>query len=238
MNDLINSSRLTLDSREVAGMMNLKHWQLLRKLEGSTDRKGYIEILTDNHLVVSNYFIKSSYIDESGKRNACYKITKMGCEFLANKFTGEKGVLFTAKYVEKFNKMENQLQPQSIEDLIIMQAQSMKDVRQKLEQQQEQLTVTNHRLDNLDTVNLEGDLRQRLVKMVNRYSWQNGLDYKTGWHHFKQNFNTAYHTNIELLKTNHHKETGEELSTPKILEARGLLEDALRVADKMLNRLH
>ncbi|MCD3196274.1 phage antirepressor Ant [Clostridium botulinum C/D] len=30
----------------------------------------------------------------------------MGCEFLANKFNGEKGILFTAKYVERFNEME------------------------------------------------------------------------------------------------------------------------------------
>ncbi|KOR24189.1 rha family transcriptional regulator [Clostridium sp. L74] len=57
-------------------------------------------------MVVSDYFIKSSYKDETGKENACYLFTKMGCEFIANKFTGEKDILFTANYVNKFNQME------------------------------------------------------------------------------------------------------------------------------------
>ena len=30
----------------------------------------------------------------------------MGCELLGNKQQGEKGILFTAKYVERFNIME------------------------------------------------------------------------------------------------------------------------------------
>ena len=31
----------------------------------------------------------------------------MGCDILANKSTGEKGVLFTARYVKRFHDMEN-----------------------------------------------------------------------------------------------------------------------------------
>jgi phage regulator Rha-like protein len=87
-------------------MMGIEHYKILRKLEGGKDRKGYIEILTDSQMGVSDYFIKSSYKDESGKENPCYLFTKMGCEFIANKFTGEKGILFTAKYVKRFNEME------------------------------------------------------------------------------------------------------------------------------------
>ena len=108
MNNLIKKE-LTLDSREVANMMEINHWEILRKLEGNKDRKGYIEILTDNQMVVSEYFTKSSYKDGSGKENICYELTRMGCEFLANKFTGEKGVIFTARYVKRFNEMENAL---------------------------------------------------------------------------------------------------------------------------------
>lgn len=105
----INNDNLTIDSREVANMMEIDHYKVLRKLEGSKDRKGYIEILTDSQMGVSDYFIKSSYKDESGKENICYLFTKMGCEFIANKFTGEKGILFTAKYVKIFNQMEQKI---------------------------------------------------------------------------------------------------------------------------------
>ena len=58
---------------------------------------------------LSDFFIASTYKDSSGKENKCYKVTKMGCEFLANKFTGEKGVLFTAKYIKRFHEMEDML---------------------------------------------------------------------------------------------------------------------------------
>ncbi|EPY2274478.1 Rha family transcriptional regulator [Clostridium sporogenes] len=106
----INNENLTIDSREVAKMMGIDHWEILRKLDGSESAKmiGIIPTLTDNGIVVSDYFIPSTYKDGSGKENKCYLFTKMGCEFIANKFTGEKGILFTAKYVKKFNQMEQE----------------------------------------------------------------------------------------------------------------------------------
>lgn len=99
MNDL---RRSTITSLEVAEMMETEHWKLLRKIDGGKDRKGYVQILTDNQMGVSDYFIPSSYTDASGKENKCYEVTKLGCDFLANKSTGEKGVLFTARYVKRF----------------------------------------------------------------------------------------------------------------------------------------
>ena len=67
--------------------------------------------------MVSNYFIESSYKDKSGKENKCYLCTKLGCDFLANKFTGEKGILFTAKYVERFNEYEKRLEENPYKNL-------------------------------------------------------------------------------------------------------------------------
>lgn len=109
MNDL---RKATLTTLEVAEMMETEHWKLLRRLEGRAGRdgqheRGYVEILTDNHLVVSDYFLPSTYRDTSGKENKCYEVTRLGCDFLANKSTGEKGVTFTARYVKRFYEMEN-----------------------------------------------------------------------------------------------------------------------------------
>lgn len=100
----------SLDTLEVAEMLETEHWQLLRRLEGDKKVKGVISILTHHNFVVSDYFIPSTYKDTSGKENKCYQVTKLGCDFLANKFTGEKGVLFTARYVKRFHEMEEQLQ--------------------------------------------------------------------------------------------------------------------------------
>lgn len=106
MNDLRQATITTL---EVAEMMEVEHCKLIRKLEGSKDRKGYINILTEAQMGVSDYFIPSTYKDASGKENKCYQVTKLGCDFLANKSTGEKGVIFTARYVKRFYEMENQV---------------------------------------------------------------------------------------------------------------------------------
>lgn len=98
--------RTTITTLEVAEMMEIEHSKLIRKLEGSKDRKGYIKILNEAQMGVVDYFIKSSYVDAKGEERPCYKVTKLGCDFLANKFTGEKGVLFTARYVRRFYEME------------------------------------------------------------------------------------------------------------------------------------
>ncbi len=103
MNDL---RKTTLTTLEVAEMMETEHSRVIRKLEGSKDRKGFIQILAEAQMGVSDYFIPSTYKDASGKENKCYEVTRLGCDFLANKSTGEKGVLFTARYVKRFNEME------------------------------------------------------------------------------------------------------------------------------------
>lgn len=100
----------TITTLEIAEMMEMRHDRVLRKLEGQDVRgkhtAGIIEILTHHNLGASDYFIPSTYKDESGKENKCYKVTKLGCDFLANKFSGEKGIVFTARYVKRFADME------------------------------------------------------------------------------------------------------------------------------------
>ena len=104
MNDL---GKTTITTLEIAEMMEVSHADILKKLEGRKDRKGYIQVLNEGQMSVVDYFIKSSYLDAKGEERPCCEVTKIGCDFLANKFTGEKGILFTAKYVKRFHDMEN-----------------------------------------------------------------------------------------------------------------------------------
>ncbi|WP_313069762.1 phage regulatory protein/antirepressor Ant [Lacrimispora sp.] len=111
MNELINVSgngNNTISTLEIAEMMEMNHYKVLEKLEGTKDKKtkGIIPILNAHDFVVVDYFIKTSYIDGKGEERPCYDVTRLGCDFLANKFTGEKGILFTAKYVKRFAEME------------------------------------------------------------------------------------------------------------------------------------
>lgn len=105
-----NLKNTTITTLEIAEMMEVSHADILKKLEGRKDRKGYIQVISEGQMSVADYFVKSAYIDAQGKERPCYEVTKLGCDFLANKFTGEKGVLFTARYVKRFHDMENAIQ--------------------------------------------------------------------------------------------------------------------------------
>ena len=143
MNNIENlTKKNTITTLEIAEMMGIEHWQVLRKLEGQEKggkhSKGFIEILSDNNIVVADYFEKSSYIDAQGKERPCYKVTRLGCDFLANKFTGEKGILFTAKYVKRFDEMEKQIKkaelPMTYRDAVAQLLESL-DREEELKQQ-------------------------------------------------------------------------------------------------------
>lgn len=93
----------TINSREVAEMVSMRHTDLMRKING------YVKILLNAKLRSVDFFIEDSYKDASGKENKCYQLTRKGCDMVANKLTGEKGVLFTAAYVTRFEEMEKEI---------------------------------------------------------------------------------------------------------------------------------
>ena len=108
MNDLTvfnRNGQLYTDSRDVAAMIGKRHDHLIRDIDG------YFEVLSNNpKLGTSKFFIASTYKQAgNGKENPCYLITKKGCEFIANKLTGKKGIIFTAAYVDAFHYMEDKL---------------------------------------------------------------------------------------------------------------------------------
>lgn len=103
---MLNLSQ-TITTLEIAEMMKIPHSDILKKINGRKDRKGYAQIISEGQMSVADYFIESEYLDAQEKPRKCYLVTKLGCDFLANKFNGEKGVLFTAKYVKRFYEMEH-----------------------------------------------------------------------------------------------------------------------------------
>lgn len=98
-------------------------------------------------------------------------------------------------------------------------------------------TNAHHRIEILDSIDTIGDPQQRLNAMVRRYAQQEGLAFPKAWRDFVQAYNTAYHTNLTMLKENYREKKGKNKMTyPEYLAQAEKLEDALRVADKMLNR--
>ena len=211
----------TIPSYEVAEMMNKQHWEVLRMLEGYEPSKGsksrrvvgIIPILTNNNVVVSDYFIENTYKDASGKQNKYYECSKLGCDMLANKMSGEKGILFTAKYVKKFNAMEklinsnDQLKSQLLLSIYnggqdgILAAKQLTDLEVQ-EATKPLYREINHKEDVIVGLVEDIDLatkRQRIKQIINhnangRFSERYGLLYKE--------FQDKYHIDIKRRMNN------------------------------------
>lgn len=99
----------TLDSREVAEMIGKDHKDLLR------DIRRYCEQLGESKIALSDFFAESTYVTEQNKTMPCYMVTKKGCEFISHKLTGRKGAEFTAQYINRFHKMEEAIEQNTID---------------------------------------------------------------------------------------------------------------------------
>ncbi len=166
MNEIqINNQIKTIDSRDIAEMVEIEHSNLLKKVAS------YNKILEKSKITSLDYFIPDTYSVENNKRKyPCYQFTKMGCEFIANKFTGERGVIFTAKYVKRFNEMEQlpkaPIVPTSIEDIMIASLQEMKNVKLRIDEQGKAIEQANDKIKNIqDAV---------VVDTQNWRKWVNG----------------------------------------------------------------
>lgn len=168
----------TITTVEIAEMMEVEHKEILKKLEGtrkpdgSVKQIGIIPVLTRGNFPLSDYFALSTYKDSSGKENKCYNVTRLGCDFLANKFTGEKGILFTAKYVKRFNEMERGQVPKDFPSALRAYADEV-ERRQIAEQENERLQQ-------------ELDYSKDWYS-IKRVAAMNGVDWKTfNWRKLKE----------------------------------------------------
>lgn len=98
-----------ISSREAAEMMEVQHKNLISKIEKHTK---ILEKVNELNFKLVDLWQLSSYKDAKGETRKEYLVTKKGCEFLAHKTTGEKGDIFTIRYMNKFEEMEKYIKEQ------------------------------------------------------------------------------------------------------------------------------
>ncbi len=136
-NELINTSAIeTIDSREVAEMVGIQHKDLLKKV------RNYQQILESAKLRPQDFFIPSTYkVENNNKTYECYLLTKKGCEMVANKLTGEKGVIFTAKYVNRFAEMEQKIKlPKTDREILFLSVKVQEETAQRVDVLEEKVS--------------------------------------------------------------------------------------------------
>jgi Rha family phage regulatory protein len=101
----IVDNQTTTTSLKIAEYFGKDHSKVLSKIKSLDCSQEFTQ---------ANFGV-SNYIDDSGKSNPMYNITKDGFVFLTMGFTGAKASKFKEQYIAEFNRMEaqlkNQLQP-------------------------------------------------------------------------------------------------------------------------------
>lgn len=124
----VNQLEIALTSIEVAEMVEKAHNDLLK------DIRRYCEQFSQGKIPQSDFFMESTYRTERGKEYPCFKVTKKGCEFIAHKLTGIKGTEFTAKYINRFHNMEEELRnPKTPMQILELEFAAIKEVDNKIE---------------------------------------------------------------------------------------------------------
>lgn len=136
----------TITSNEVADMIGKEHSKLIR------DIRTYIGYLGEAKIGSSDFFIESTYKSEQNKDLPNYLLTKQGCELVSNKLTGAKGVQFTAKYVSRFNQMEEHIKKQLDTSNLSPELQFMNSVVQSLAKQEQETKRIEAKVDNITEI--------------------------------------------------------------------------------------
>lgn len=181
---LINQNgKFLVDSREVAKMTGKQHHNLIRDIDS------YVEVINQNSdLSSDSFFHESSYESGTGKQYKCYLLTKQGCDMVANKMTGEKGILFTATYVSKFAEMEAKRNT-NIEMLDerkqrVVMMQTMIDHEGRIDEIQEKVLEIEAKVD--EQITLDSGEQRKVQKAVNRKVYSIAEDKETRTNYFQQ----------------------------------------------------
>lgn len=97
------NGQITTTSTQVAEHFQKAHRDVLRAIRNLECSDGYR----------LRNFAQSSYLNEQGKQQPCFRMTRDGFVFLAMGFTGKEAALWKEAYIDAFNRMEKALSSDS-----------------------------------------------------------------------------------------------------------------------------
>lgn len=183
------NGQLVTESREVAKMINRPHNELMKSI------RTYVEYLGQGNFPHTDFFIESEYLDAQNKKRPCYQVTKKGCEMIANKLTGEKGILFTAAYVSKFNEMEKQPRVLTDKEQLMASLKLTLEASKTIEKHDERLTSLEEtmRIDGVQEYQINQLGKKKVIKSLGgykspAYQMLSSKLFARFWRDFKQHF--------------------------------------------------
>ena len=110
------NGQVLASSRDVAEKFGKQHNSVLKTIYGENRKGEHINGLADEILASGNpltkYFIESEYENRGKKYKECL-MTRDGFSLVVMGFTGNNAIEWKLKYIDAFNKMEEELRKQS-----------------------------------------------------------------------------------------------------------------------------
>ncbi|WP_331199969.1 Rha family transcriptional regulator [Lactobacillus gasseri] len=100
---IMKDRQAVTDSLKVAESFEKEHRNVLKRARNLIAQNGAVEKM----------FFESTYINQQGHEQPMIYMNRDGFTLLAMSFTGKKALDFKLKYIQAFNKMEQQIRNQS-----------------------------------------------------------------------------------------------------------------------------
>lgn len=178
----------------------------------------------------AEFFIPSTYIDESGKENVMYVMNRDGFTLLAMGFTGKKALKFKMDYIAAFNAMESELRKLSVRkplsqlEILSQSVQVLVEHERRMAAMQQSIGDVEGRLDKIERVQKENALqlssvelseevvpmitmRNQVRQLVNKYSKAQGICQDKVWNKIYEQLYYIHGISIRA----HKRDKGETL---------------------------
>ena len=112
MNELVimHDKQAVTTSLVLAEVFEKQHKNVIQAIEAKIES-------AENQARYKRMFYEGIYTDKKGEQRKMYYLNRDGFTFIAMGFTGRKVDEFKLKYIDAFNKMEEQIRNQSTDDL-------------------------------------------------------------------------------------------------------------------------
>lgn len=174
--------------------------------------------LIDSTEKSAQFFMPSTYVDDSGKENVMYVMNRDGFTLLAMGFTGKKALKFKMDYISAFNAMESELKKRASAptptltpaemflqnaQLMVEQERRIKQIESRLDAIESERKETIKQLSNAPLSNDEVPeitLRNRVRRLVNKYAVAHNIRQDFVWNKVYEQLFYIYGVSIRRYK--------------------------------------
>ena len=172
MNELVftQNGQAVTNSLDVAENFDKQHKHVLDAIDEKIQS-------AENSAHYNSMFVEEFYKDSRGRKQRMYLMNRDGFSFIAMGFTGRKADNFKLKYIEAFNKMENQIKqvriPTSQRELVQLALSANEETNQRVDEIDDRLTdiEQNKLITTEDKGTIDAHVRKKVYSICKDFNY-------------------------------------------------------------------